>query len=196
MSNQAKYPKSQRNEMKHLDEGDACPDIACTGTMQFRPVENCSCHISPPCLACTSNPLVCSECGKEASQFSDADLYVSDACMPMEQPVEAYSYSRCSHFGAEPECAIYEDASYLFWGNVVFPDDFGTLQTSIWLNPYCVNWRHNGLKSTHFTMCKEVSFPPYMTQDAVRKQVVGTFGGRFEAFDQKRGTFTYIAYTD
>lgn len=60
------------------DEGDVCnrsvvngaiPDgattIRCFGTMEFPEVENCSCHILPPCFACTENKLTCSECGVE-----------------------------------------------------------------------------------------------------------------------------------
>lgn len=38
----------------------------CPGTMVYLPVENCSCHISPPCGSCENNPLVCDTCGEEA----------------------------------------------------------------------------------------------------------------------------------
>lgn len=38
----------------------------CQGTMIYGPVENCSCHISPPCGWCESNPLICDTCGEEA----------------------------------------------------------------------------------------------------------------------------------
>lgn len=61
------------------EEGDTCnreiidhsfpngsTTIRCQGTMEFSKVENCSCHISPPCSACVDNPLVCSECEAEA----------------------------------------------------------------------------------------------------------------------------------
>lgn len=40
------------------EEGDDCNRRGCKGTMGFDPVENCSCHISPP-----SNPLICDTCG-------------------------------------------------------------------------------------------------------------------------------------
>jgi len=45
------------------EEGDVCNRNGCEGTMEYRQVENCSCHISPPCNACVDNPWVCSECG-------------------------------------------------------------------------------------------------------------------------------------
>ena len=45
-----------------LEEGDDCPE-ECPGTMGYELVEECSCHIKPPCSACENNPLVCSHCG-------------------------------------------------------------------------------------------------------------------------------------
>lgn len=47
----------------YLEEGDTCSEPGCLGKMHYAPVENCSCHISPPCSACTSNLLTCDECG-------------------------------------------------------------------------------------------------------------------------------------
>lgn len=44
-----------------MNEGDRCKE--CTGRMIYPPVENCSCHIAPPCDACVSNPLTCDKCG-------------------------------------------------------------------------------------------------------------------------------------
>ena len=38
----------------------------CDGTMTLPPVENCSCHISPPCGACVDNVAVCDVCGESA----------------------------------------------------------------------------------------------------------------------------------
>ena len=48
-----------------LVEGSKCPDTDCNGTMEYPPVGNCSCHISPPCGKCVDNPLTCSVCGLE-----------------------------------------------------------------------------------------------------------------------------------
>lgn len=44
------------------EEGDECVNKKCTGYYEFREVEECSCHINPPCGACAENPLVCSIC--------------------------------------------------------------------------------------------------------------------------------------
>jgi hypothetical protein len=45
------------------EEGDSCSQAKCQGTLRFPQVENCSCHISPPCHACTSQRLTCDACG-------------------------------------------------------------------------------------------------------------------------------------
>lgn len=53
------------------EEGETCnreaagaPDgYECHGKIENRPVENCSCHIAPPCPACTEDRLWCPECG-------------------------------------------------------------------------------------------------------------------------------------
>ena len=43
-------------------EGDHCPECD-EGLLEYQSVENCSCHISPPCNACVTNPLRCPLCG-------------------------------------------------------------------------------------------------------------------------------------
>lgn len=45
------------------EEGDRCQQKGCNGKLDFPPVENCSCHISPPCNACVNRQLTCNECG-------------------------------------------------------------------------------------------------------------------------------------
>jgi len=47
------------------EEGDRCSQKDCNGVLEYPEVENCSCHITPPCSACTNQQLVCSECGWE-----------------------------------------------------------------------------------------------------------------------------------
>ena len=49
------------------EEGDLCNRDGCRGIMGYNPVENCSCHINPPCSHCVENPCVCLECGEEVS---------------------------------------------------------------------------------------------------------------------------------
>jgi rRNA maturation protein Nop10 len=50
------------SEAKHYEEGDTCPE--CGGTMELIfPAENCSCHLSAPCIACENNVPKCPDCG-------------------------------------------------------------------------------------------------------------------------------------
>ena len=54
-------------------DGDCCNrTIAygkkCNGIINFHLVENCYCHISPPCSACTSSKAYCPECGWEENE--------------------------------------------------------------------------------------------------------------------------------
>lgn len=48
--------------MDDIEEGSPCP-IGCGGMLEVAQGENCSCHISPPCLSCIDTGLVCDECG-------------------------------------------------------------------------------------------------------------------------------------
>jgi hypothetical protein len=48
------------------DEGATCNRDGCDGEMALPQVENCSCHISPPCHACTTNRPRCFKCGADA----------------------------------------------------------------------------------------------------------------------------------
>lgn len=43
-------------------EDETCGRKGCEGVIAYRPVENCSCHISPPCGACTAPRAHCPEC--------------------------------------------------------------------------------------------------------------------------------------
>jgi hypothetical protein len=45
------------------EEGDVCGRDGCTGIIEEREVENCSCHISPPCAQCVEDRTYCPECG-------------------------------------------------------------------------------------------------------------------------------------
>jgi hypothetical protein len=49
--------QTARTEIR--DEGCPCP---CGGTFEYGPVENCSCHVNPPCSQCVNNPLRCPKC--------------------------------------------------------------------------------------------------------------------------------------
>lgn len=52
--------------MPGYSEGDVCDREGCNGQIQLRLVENCSCHISPPCSACSEPLHYCDICGWDA----------------------------------------------------------------------------------------------------------------------------------
>jgi len=45
-----------------IEEGDTCGRGGCRGVLSYPSVENCSCHISPPCAQCVENKLRCPVC--------------------------------------------------------------------------------------------------------------------------------------
>ncbi len=47
-------------------EDDICNRNGCAGTIKVYPVQNCSCHIIPPCSACTEPAEYCDKCDWEA----------------------------------------------------------------------------------------------------------------------------------
>lgn len=49
------------------EEGDAC-GLQCPGNFVRARVEDCACHINPPCAGCVEAGLVCSACGREAKE--------------------------------------------------------------------------------------------------------------------------------
>ena len=49
----------------NIQEGDDCPIEGCNGEIVIEKVENCSCHINPPCSECIAARLICDECGEE-----------------------------------------------------------------------------------------------------------------------------------
>lgn len=59
--------------MSRNDEGSKCIIHGCNGTMGLEKIENCSCHINPPCHACVDVRLTCSECGYDPEWEEDPE---------------------------------------------------------------------------------------------------------------------------
>jgi hypothetical protein len=133
----------------YMEEDDKCPKCR-TGKLYYPKVENCSCHINPPCWECTNVKLTCDNC-------------------EWEDDSEPYKYVQTEYHGLSER--------------VHKPKPLDKTKVDFRCKPH-----------THFTMIKEGVYPEHMTQEEVRKKVVGTFGGRFEYF--RGGKFKYIAYTD
>ena len=67
-------------------EGDICLRSGCKGMVKEHPVENCSCHISPPCGACTSPRCYCETCGWEESE----DEIINDHVVSINKATGTY----------------------------------------------------------------------------------------------------------
>lgn len=50
-----------------INEDDRCSKCK-TGILYLPPVENCSCHINPPCSACIDRLLICNNCEFEEEE--------------------------------------------------------------------------------------------------------------------------------
>lgn len=129
-------------------EWDNCPD--CGTRLKEKPVENCSCHINPPCSACTAPRMYC-DCGWE------------------EKPYVMNDYS----------CRVNKKGVIKSW----------KLRD---LDPTRIDY-HIKAHTNSSQICEGVC-PPGTTMEQVLEKVRGTFGGRFEQFEN--GKFKYIAYTD
>lgn len=140
-------------------EGDNCSRDGCTGVIAIHPVENCSCHISPPCGACTAPRCYCPEC-----EWEEADELVTETKPPTQAERDAWA---------------------------AWAAEMDRLR-NLPLDNTRVSWRDKQHSSC--SMVKEGVYPEGMTQAEVRKEVDGTFGGRFEQFGG--GKFRFIAYTD
>lgn len=58
------------------EEGDTCPECD-EGILEYRRVEQCTCHISPPCSACVNKPLMCNKCDYEPEEPDYKDVPIS-----------------------------------------------------------------------------------------------------------------------
>lgn len=67
-------------------EGETCGRKGCAGKIELHPVENCSCHIAPPCSACTAPRNFCRECGWEES----AEEIINDYVVQVDRKTGAY----------------------------------------------------------------------------------------------------------
>lgn len=187
--------------MPTYQEGGKCPE--CGGTLFYPPVENCSCHLSAPCSACTNNSLLCHDCDFEDvvrvhrpsphvrthPKFAPAE--VTGRAPETEVIYGEPTFCCGQHYTYEALSRFYS-AQYGFPFIVYSMDDFGNLYTSGRIDLYVINVKR--IAHSSCSMLVTGRYPPHMSMDEVRKEVNGTFGGHFETFGN--GQFSFIAYTD
>lgn len=54
--------------MEGFEKGEVCGRNGCTGIIKERDRGVCSCHINPPCAACTEEVAYCEECGWDSAE--------------------------------------------------------------------------------------------------------------------------------
>lgn len=67
-------------------EGDVCRRKGCKGIVKEHAVDGCSCHINPPCGACTSPRGFCEACGWEESE----DQVINDYVVSVDKATGVY----------------------------------------------------------------------------------------------------------
>lgn len=133
--------------------GATCGRNGCQGIIAEHPVDNCSCHISPPCSACTTPREYCPECDWSAEE-EDRSFY--------------FNGLRCTAVSKD-------DAKLGMYGGVPLKK-----WEPRPLDPTKIDYH---VKShTHSSQICEGVYPESATRADVLKRVEGTFGGRFEYF--------------
>jgi hypothetical protein len=79
-------------EGKHgYEEGSDCCRNHCAGIIDTRRADNCSCHLSAPCSACTAPRNFCPDCGWE--EADDEEVYqttINDYVVKVERSTGVY----------------------------------------------------------------------------------------------------------
>lgn len=93
-------------------EGDTCWRNGCRGVILVAPVENCSCHINPPCGSCAEAHEYCPECNWHAKDDDDfkmvrteyPGLYVRETVKPTPLDPRKIDYRIRAHSNASQVC--------------------------------------------------------------------------------------------
>jgi hypothetical protein len=148
-------------------KGDVCNRDGCKGIIDEHEKEGgCSCHINPPCSYCTTDTSYCPVCDWSAQE----ELDEIEANRP------------------EPYNSWYEEMM------TKQLEREGNIRKKMRGELPITKLEYLSRGHTNSSMEKEGVYPDGMTAGQVRKEVNGTFGGRFERFSN--GVFRFIAYTD
>lgn len=135
------------------EDGAVCGRNGCGGIIQERPIENCSCHISPPCGACTTPREWCPVCDWSAEE-EERSFY--------------FNGYRCTAVSPEDaRLGMYGDTPLKKWEPRA-------------LDPTKIDYHVRS--HTHSSQICEGVYPKGTPVADVLARVKGTFGGRFESF--------------
>ncbi len=157
--------------MEGYCKGEMCNRDGCEGIIEEHDIDGgCSCHSCPPCSYCTEPRGYCSECGWDEKEERDA----------YEESQRQYwkAYHERPDVVAEAKRQEEERKLFIKMYNGEIPVD---------------KYRCNHRAHTHFSQIL-YGVHPNMSMEEIRKEVRGSFGGRFIKFNDY--SFEYIAYTD
>ena len=148
-----------------FSKGEICNRNNCDGTIMNKGKDgSCSCHIHPPCGYCETPDEYCPKCGWDSLEEK-----------------EEYKLEISNSDWWKEQIKNNEKRK-----NKLHAQMRGELPVT--------EFDYESLSHTHFSMIKQGVYPDNMTINEVRIKVGGTFGGRFEYFDNNK--FKFIAYID
>ena len=139
------------------EEGQTCGRNGCNGVIAEHPVENCSCHISAPCGACTTPREYCPICAWSADEEARSFYFSGVRCTAVS-PADA----KLGMYGGEP---------LKKWA----PRPLDATKIDYHITSH----------SNSSQLCRGV-YPEGTSRADVEDRVKGTFGGRFNYFGQGR----------
>jgi len=89
-------------DLSELEEGSPCPEQGCNGSMGLAKVENCSCHIAPPCSACTDAGYECEKCGFRTAEPKEEPEYVETPIKVVDRTGSFTSTYTANPFNSTP----------------------------------------------------------------------------------------------
>ena len=135
------------------EEGAGCGRNGCGGVIAVREIEGCSCHISPPCSACTTPREYCPVCDWSAEE-EDRSFYINGF--------------RCTAVSKDDaRLGMYSSVPLKAWK----PRPLDPTKIDYHIRPH----------SNASQLCIGV-YPEGTPASEVEARVKGTFGGRFNHF--------------
>lgn len=155
-------------------KGEFCNRDNCKGIIQEHDSDSCcSCHINPPCSYCETSREYCPECDWDGHEEQQEENRKSHKKFISSGQSEIYQKQR------EESERIHKEFEHLYRSKELVDK---------------LDYRSQS--HTHFSMIKYGVFPISMSTSELRKEIDGSFGGRFQSLNTETGRFKFIAYTD
>ena len=112
-----------------IEEGSPCTERGCSGAFMPSDVVGCSCHIAPPCSACTNAGYTCNLCGYDTAPYEEPERYIPPRREAVDRSKEV-TYTRTDNpFNSTPftaccsTAAINTDRCPLCNAQITYHDD-------------------------------------------------------------------------